>query len=182
MREYLNRGGKFYHISPLKHEASISANGLKYSQKGICVLRTNDLPIINAVICTQIPEIEDGAQYIIVTLQIPFDAFSINSFEPDILDDTDWTWPFHNIIKEKSIGPQFITAITKHTYWGTEGAKDSFRKKEFHNHPVYLEGLNLSYETHYRIPSARIIETIGYDKYVKAYDSVDPRNQYNKNE
>lgn len=170
MRKYLENNGVFYHISPIKNKESIRLNGLKPNNKGICVLRTNHQSIINAVINSQLADIDDGDSYIVVEITIPQNYFPIYTYEPDILDNTDWTWPLHNNIKAITVPVHLITNITEHIYDLRQASFDISNSELFINEAWFLESFNIIYETHYVMTNESLVHNLGFNKLVKAVD------------
>ena len=75
MRNYLTNNGVFYHISPYKNIKSIRENGIRPNNKGICVVRTKNQSIINAIINSQLGDINEGDKYVVVEITIPLEYF-----------------------------------------------------------------------------------------------------------
>ncbi|MCC9071267.1 hypothetical protein LNQ49_06620 [Flavobacterium sp. F-65] len=171
MRNYLENTGVFYHISPVKNRASIETHGIKRSQKGICVLRTNDQGIINVVINSQLHEIKDGDIFILVTIKIPVNALPIYTYEPDILTDTDWTWPLHNNIIVDNISTNYITEIAEYTYNLQQAEQDVSSRHLYENQPFFNQSFNLIYENHYKINTNGSLDNLEKRKLVKSIES-----------
>lgn len=171
MRNYLENNGIFYHISPISNRKSIEKNGIRRSNKGICVLRINEMSIINAVINSQLHEINDGDAFIIVAMKIPANEFPIYVFEPDILLDTDWTWPLHNNIVVDCIPPNFITGITTHEYSLHQANIDISSRQLYTNENYYLSSFNLVYENHYSMNTDSTLNNFEERKNVKSCES-----------
>ena len=170
MRSYLENNGVFFHISPLKNLESIKEQGIKPNNKGICVLRTNNQSIINSVINSQLANINDGDSYIIVEITIPQDYFPIYAYEPDILDNTDWTWPLHNNIKVPNVPPELITNIYHHVYDLRQASNDINNQIQFVNQDWFLESFSIIYETHYNMTNESEVMNLGFNKLVQAFD------------
>lgn len=171
MRNYIENGGVFYHISPIKNRASIEINGLNRSQKGICVLRTYEQGIVNSVINSQLHEINDGDDFILVAVRIPVNQFSIYVYEPDILLDTDWTWPLHNNIIVDNIPSEFITKITEHNYNLQQAQRDVSNRHFFEKEANFKSSFDLIYENHYCMNSDSTLNNLEDRKLVKSCES-----------
>jgi hypothetical protein len=170
MRNYLANNGVFYHISPYKNIKSINENGIIPNNKGICVVRTNNQSIINSIINSQLGDINDGDRYIVVEITIPLGHFPLYAYEPDILDNTDWTWPLHNNIKVSNIPPQLITNISEHVYNLRQASFDINNSHLFVEQEWFLESFEMIYETHYQMNGNSEVQNLGFNKLVKAYD------------
>jgi hypothetical protein len=171
MRNFLENNGVFYHISSILNRKSIEKNGIKFSNKGICVVRTNNMSIINAVINSQIHEIKNGDSFIIVAFKIPKNEFPLYVFEPDILSDTDWTWPLHNILIMNVIPPSFFIEITEYIYDVQQAQIDVGNRQFFEQEDYFQSSFNVIYENHYRMNSDGTLNNLEDRKYVKSSEA-----------
>ncbi len=181
MRNYLENDGRFYHISPAKNKGNIEQLGLERSNKGICVLRTNNDGIVNAVINSQLSmEIKNGAEFILVEFRIAPAQFPIYVFEPDILTSNDWTWPLHNNIIVDRILPNCFVGITQHTYNQSDGDYFISNKHLFETQEWFQSSYRLIYENHYRMNADSSINNIEERKLVKSVEAhiIDSLNNF----
>ena len=71
MENYLRTDGRFYHITDASNAWRINSVGLIKNNKGICLIRTNRVPILNTLINTQLQRIEEGQEFILVSIEPP---------------------------------------------------------------------------------------------------------------
>jgi hypothetical protein len=173
MRSYLKENGKFYHITTASNWDKIKFKGLRPDNKGICVLRSGDLGIVNAVINTQIHEIKDCDKYALIKINLGLEHFPADSFEPDILTENDWTWPLHNNIKVTRISYDLLELVGIFKYSAQEGDKASSQRKSYEAQSFFLDSFNIIYESHYKVNTGGELLDQGYKKH---YLTAEKRN------
>lgn len=146
MQRFLDSPGAcFYHITPARSWPQIQQHGLRRRGKGISVLRTNEQPIIDSVISTQLHTIDNpDTEFVLLRLPQRLNNFQLNEIDADLVFE--WTWPLHNNILRPIILPTQIE-LEKHFTINIDeiSPKDYKTEIEYKTRDIYLSSFDLVY-------------------------------------
>ena len=100
MEKLLNKPDTiFFHLTTNSRLEGIRDKGLMaFNPKGISVVRTSDIRVLNSLIVTQLQndEVLQENHFVLLSLSQSRNNFSPQQIKPDLV--TEWTWPLHNNI------------------------------------------------------------------------------------
>ncbi|MEI7423586.1 MAG: hypothetical protein WCK18_15895 [Prolixibacteraceae bacterium] len=143
----------FYHITTCNKLTEIQQYGLRsFNGKGISVIRTNDMRIVNSIIALQLytPEVEKENNFILLRIPQKLNNFKISQIQPDIV--LEWTWPLHNNIVNTQIpfDRMEIEKQFKIDNWNQIYLEDPKNEKEIKQMELYTDSFKLVYSFNHR--------------------------------
>ena len=149
MIEFLNApDSSFYHLTIVSKLEGIKKNGLKaFNQKGISVIRTHDIRIVNSLIVTQLnsPAVQLENNFVLLKIPQSLNNFTPNEIRPDIV--LEWTTPLHNNIINRVIPFEKLEIYCRFCIsdWDRLNNDDFKNENEIRQALLYSDALNLKY-------------------------------------
>lgn len=138
----------FYHLTTNSRMNGIRNEGLKnLNGKGISVVRTADIRVLNSLIVTQLQneEVKQENHFVLLSLPQSLNNFQVNKIQPDLV--TEWTWPLHNNIIGRVIPFEHIQVVCEFSVlnWDVINIHDPRSQQEVSILEFFLKSFDLVY-------------------------------------
>jgi hypothetical protein len=138
----------FYHLTTNSQMEGIRNEGLKaFNHKGISVIRTADIRVLNSLIVTQLQDekVKQENHFVLLSLPQKLNDFTINEVRPDLV--TEWTWPLHNNIVGRTIPFNCLNIVCEFSVqnWDVININDFKHQQEVSKSDMYINSFNLIY-------------------------------------